>query len=241
MFKKYPWTNLKNRIHCTFMDSVKPHLKEYTPRKNDDKYSWVAFTLKDWSIYRKQAKLYHPYRYFVFELIRKTESFIEDVDYSLRKPFYYVKNRFITKTHCLTSTLKKGQRHAYNSRIFYCLMNTIVEYIEDGYEFKTFKEYQQNGRLNEMPEMQVKYNKVVEEVYDWYKIMLPKLEKEIVDITNTLTYEKRSLEDMFEHAKEESQKNKPILDLINEKENQLEKTKKKMLYKIISVYDQLYM
>ena len=48
----------------------------------------------------------------------------------LNKLRLYVKNRWIHKTHQLTSKLEKGEWHDLDERILHCLFDSLVEFVE---------------------------------------------------------------------------------------------------------------
>ena len=88
-------------------------------------------TSKEWKSWETEAKTKHPFRYWLTETaLDKIQDFIMypvDKLYSIK---YWLVNRYITKTHALTSTLKKGQYHELDERILYCLFDELVEFVE---------------------------------------------------------------------------------------------------------------
>ena len=43
---------------------------------------------------------------------------------------YYINNRWITKTHQLTSKLKPGKWHEFNTRMLHCMFDELVNFVE---------------------------------------------------------------------------------------------------------------
>jgi len=42
----------------------------------------------------------------------------------------YITNRYVSKTHALTSKLKKGQYYEYEHRLLHCVFQSLVDYVE---------------------------------------------------------------------------------------------------------------
>lgn len=93
-----------------------------------------AQTIEGWDVWRKQAKAVHNFRYWVAEegldLIQKALWWPVDSLYAVK---YYVNNRWITGTHCLTAApdqLKRGQWCDVGNRFLPCLFNELVDFVE---------------------------------------------------------------------------------------------------------------
>ena len=90
-----------------------------------------AKTAQDWDLWRKTAKATHAVRYWLAETALDK---IQDVVYSpfdaLYSVKYYMVNRFVTRTHALTSTLPKGKWHEFEDRVLHCLFDELVNYVE---------------------------------------------------------------------------------------------------------------
>ena len=43
---------------------------------------------------------------------------------------YYINNRWVSKTHALTSNLKVGKWHEFDTRILHCLFDELVNFVE---------------------------------------------------------------------------------------------------------------
>jgi hypothetical protein len=88
-------------------------------------------TAEEWRDWEQTAKTKHPFRYWLTETaLDKLQDFIMypiDKLYSIK---YWFNNRFITKTHTLTSNLKKGEWHEFDERILHCLFDSLVDWVE---------------------------------------------------------------------------------------------------------------
>lgn len=88
-------------------------------------------TSKEWKTWEQTAKTSHPFRYWLAEtVLDKIQDFVRypiDKLYSVK---YWLVNRYVTKTHALTSTLKKGEWHEMDERIINCLFTELVNFVE---------------------------------------------------------------------------------------------------------------
>lgn len=90
-----------------------------------------AKTSEGWEEWRQQAKTAHPIRYWIAEEgLDKIQNAIYwpiDIFHKIR---YYINNRWITRTHTLTSNLKKGQWHEFDTRLLHCMFDELVNFVE---------------------------------------------------------------------------------------------------------------
>jgi hypothetical protein len=98
-----------------------------TPKKG-------ALTADGWHDWETEAKRYHPVRYWIAEeALDRIQDF---VTYPIRKIYdlkYYINNRFVTRTHCLTANsrdIKPGQWCDVGNRFLPCLFNELVDFVE---------------------------------------------------------------------------------------------------------------
>jgi len=88
-------------------------------------------TGKEWDNWEDTAKTAHPIRYWIAEEgLDKVQNFIcwpIDKLYSIK---YWINNRYVSKTHALTSNLKKGDWHEFDTRIMHCLFDELVNHVE---------------------------------------------------------------------------------------------------------------
>ena len=91
----------------------------------------TAQTSGGWSKWKKQARAAHPVRFWIAEegldLVQNALHWPIDQIYNAK---YYINNRWVTKTHTLTSSLKKGQWHEFETRVIHCLFDELVNYVE---------------------------------------------------------------------------------------------------------------
>lgn len=92
-----------------------------------------------WDTWEVNAKRAHPLRYWI------AEEFLDKAQDVLTAPFkaarsvrYYINNRFSTKTHCLESTLPRGQWYDMDTRILHCLFDELVNFVEQEQAWMTF-------------------------------------------------------------------------------------------------------
>jgi hypothetical protein len=88
-------------------------------------------TSEEWKAWTKQAKEKHPIRYWVAEEL--LDKFQDIVMYPIDKLYeikYWFLNYFISKTHALTSDLKRGSWYELDERILHCLFTELVNFVE---------------------------------------------------------------------------------------------------------------
>ena len=91
-----------------------------------------AATSEGWSSWTKQAKAAHPYRYWLadtgLDFIQTIVYWPTDKLYGIK---YYINNRWVTRTHALTSSsLPKGEWRDMDYRILHSLFDELVNYVE---------------------------------------------------------------------------------------------------------------
>lgn len=90
-----------------------------------------ALEMHKWDEWHKEAKEKYPFRYWLVEdLFDDIQDFVNYIPDKINEFRYYLNNRFYTKTHALTSNLKKGQYHEFDDRILYCLFDEFTNFIE---------------------------------------------------------------------------------------------------------------
>lgn len=99
---------------------------------------WIRGTEKggsktglEWRQWKKASKEKHPVRYWIAEEgLDQLQDFIFwpiDKLYAIK---YWIVNRYVSKTHALTSNLKKGQYHEFDTRMLHCLFDELVNFVE---------------------------------------------------------------------------------------------------------------
>lgn len=88
-------------------------------------------TSEEWSTWKKTAKLTHPFRYWLAEeALGDLDDVWNYIPSKISSVRYYIDNRFLTKTHVLSSSLSKGQWHEFEERVLYSMFDTFVDFIE---------------------------------------------------------------------------------------------------------------
>jgi len=88
-------------------------------------------TWEGWDDWHKTAKDDFPFRYWlVEEFFDDVQKFVNYIPGKINDVRYYLNNRFTTKTHALTSNLKKGQWYDFDTRILNCLFDELVNFVE---------------------------------------------------------------------------------------------------------------
>lgn len=90
-----------------------------------------AKTGRGWNDWHKEASAKYPIRYWIAE---EALDWMQDfVTWPIRKIYdvkYYINNRWVTKTHVLSSNLKKGKWHEFDTRLMHGMFDSMVDYIE---------------------------------------------------------------------------------------------------------------
>jgi hypothetical protein len=93
-----------------------------------------AETSKGWRVWKKAAKETHPIRYWIVEEgLDYLQNFVNWPGDRLSDIRYYINNRWITRTHCLTAhprDIKPGQWQDVGNRFLPCLFNELVDFVE---------------------------------------------------------------------------------------------------------------
>ena len=91
-------------------------------------------TSEGWRAWRRLAKTAHPFRYWLAdEGLRYLQNFFmwpTDKLYAIK---YYINNRWITKTHCLTahpSDIPRGEWRDVGGRFLPCMFNELRDFVE---------------------------------------------------------------------------------------------------------------
>ena len=91
-------------------------------------------TATGWHKWHKEAKTAHPVRYWIAEsLLSGVQQFIQSPGNVFNSIKFYISNRWVSKTHALTSSpaqIKRGQWCDLTERILLCLFNELVDFVE---------------------------------------------------------------------------------------------------------------
>ena len=73
----------------------------------------------------------HPVRYWIVEEgLGKVQDFVTWPKRKVGDVRNYITNRYVSKTHALTSKLKRGQWYEYEHRLLHSMMDSLVDYVE---------------------------------------------------------------------------------------------------------------
>ena len=93
-----------------------------------------AGTGKEWRLWREQAQATHPVRYWIVEEgLDKLQDFVNWPADRLNDMRYYINNRWVTRTHCLTAhprDIRPGEWQDVGNRFLPCLFNELVDFVE---------------------------------------------------------------------------------------------------------------
>jgi hypothetical protein len=88
-------------------------------------------TGEEWNDWNITSKSERPFRYWLAEsALDNLQNFIYFPIDQLYNVKYWINNRYVTKTHTLTSNLKKGQWYELDTRILNCLFDELVNHVE---------------------------------------------------------------------------------------------------------------
>jgi hypothetical protein len=93
-----------------------------------------AGTSEQWDEWTTTAQMRHNFRYWLAEegldYLQRVVYYVPDTLYSIK---YYINNRWVTRTHCLTAhprDIKPGNWHDVGNRFLPCLFNELVDFVE---------------------------------------------------------------------------------------------------------------
>lgn len=89
-----------------------------------------AATSEAWNAWHKSAKM-KKFRYWLAEEgLDGLQKFIYWPMSHLQNLRYYIINRWLHKTHALTSNLKRGQWHEFDTRLLHSAFDSLVDFVE---------------------------------------------------------------------------------------------------------------
>jgi hypothetical protein len=88
-------------------------------------------TGEEWNAWTKLAKTTHPFRYWLVETaLSRAQDVWCYIPERINDVRYYLNNRYTTRTHALTSRLKRGQWHEFEERLLHSSFDSFVDFIE---------------------------------------------------------------------------------------------------------------
>ncbi len=89
-----------------------------------------AATAEEWRTWRDMAKK-KKFRYWLTEEgLDHLQSFVNWPEDTARKVRCYINNRWITKSHALTSGLERGQWHDFDIRLLHSVFDELINFVE---------------------------------------------------------------------------------------------------------------
>lgn len=89
-----------------------------------------AGTEQEWRAWENIAKTKKLRYWLAEEGLDHLQNTINWPRNRLRDIRHYIDNRWISKTHTLTSNLKRGQWHEFETRLFYSTFDSLVDFVE---------------------------------------------------------------------------------------------------------------
>lgn len=90
----------------------------------------LAGTEKEWRAWENIAKKKKVRYWLAEEGLDHLQKIINWPRNRLQDARHYIDNRWISKTHALTSNLKKGQWHEFETRLLYSTFESLVDFVE---------------------------------------------------------------------------------------------------------------
>jgi hypothetical protein len=93
-----------------------------------------AGTGREWRLWKEAAKDTHPVRYWIVEEgLDAVQNFVNWPLDQLNDVRYYINNRWVTRSHCLTAhprDIPRGEWRDVGNRFLPCLFNELVDFVE---------------------------------------------------------------------------------------------------------------
>ena len=90
-----------------------------------------ALTWQGWDEWEKETRAKYPVRYwFAEDFVPKVQDFVTWPATKIRDIRHYINNRWITRSHALTSNLERGQWHDLDTRLMHCMFDELVNFVE---------------------------------------------------------------------------------------------------------------
>lgn len=88
-------------------------------------------TSGEWRRWENEASTAHPIRYWIAERgIDYVQDIVKSLPDAVNAVRFWLNNRFLTRTHALTSNLKRGGWYDLDTRILHSLFDELVNYVE---------------------------------------------------------------------------------------------------------------
>jgi len=84
-------------------------------------------TWEEWEVWEQEARTEHPFRYWLVEDLPIKLDRVLSLPSNLG---HYWRNRFVYRTHALTSDLERGQYYEVDYRMLHCLFDVLKDFVE---------------------------------------------------------------------------------------------------------------
>jgi len=232
--RRYPWTNVINRLH-------KKAVEDITGQPYNVAHSIIKGLEDD-----KLLKEKYPWLCRLEDLQNTVEVRLEKLWDFLNFPRTFYLNYFVSGTHVIRTGLQKGKWHDRPEKIFYGLMNEIVEFVE---KEATVDYYKNKKYISEDgPDGHTQIHEKTYSIYIWYKEVLPRKEKELDELSELYTSKKKeeaekrgydTNDHMHIFTKDSTEVNQLMLNY-RSLSDEIEREKIEMMHNIIEVNDSLW-
>lgn len=121
---------MRSYISCSeFVDNLRNRLGMEKPK-------WAQFD--EWDDWHRAARTAHPYGYFLTETL---PNWLDTVWDFINSPYYdtryYIRNRFIRKTHVLRTDCPVGTYQDIDERLLGAMANAVIDFVEIELAYKS--------------------------------------------------------------------------------------------------------
>lgn len=116
----------QTRLNYWSLSKLAYYIKAKLGVKNMEAATWP-----EWAQWKKDYKERHPNWYWITEeFLDKLQDIVYFIPDMLNSIRYYIKNRFVSKTHYIRTGLKPGEWWELETRILNGLFNELVDFVE---------------------------------------------------------------------------------------------------------------
>lgn len=116
--------------------SCSPLMDKVRKRLGIDKPKWAQFD--EWDTWNTNTRKNYPVKWFLTETV---PQFIDDVYEAITSPYYdtryYIRNRFIRKTHVLRTDCPVGTYQDTDERLLSAMANAVIDFVEIELAYKS--------------------------------------------------------------------------------------------------------
>lgn len=112
----------------------------------------AAASSKGWREWETEARNAHPVRFWLTEEgLSRLQDAVFYIPGKINDFRFYIRNRWITKSHALTSTLKRGEWHDLSERILQCNFAELVNFVEVEKASRNWDWFKSNNKKRKTP------------------------------------------------------------------------------------------